>query len=110
MKTREDELRAAWLQEEEEEAKGPGRWTKEHSLGLALRPAKPANIAAAYRKVGANPMRTSVMTTLEEDMMETPRHAPSFMPQPELTDPLPAADGVNLNPFASIANTDVPAS
>jgi hypothetical protein len=50
MKTREDELRAAWLQEDEE-PKGSGRWTEGHSLRLALRPAEPANIAAAYRRV-----------------------------------------------------------
>jgi hypothetical protein len=108
-KTREDELRVAWLQEEEE-TKGSGRWTEGHSLGLALRPAEPANIEAAYRRVGANPNKPSVMTTLEEDMLATPRHAPSFMPQPEPTDPLLVAGGVNLNPFAAKSTTDVPAS
>jgi hypothetical protein len=55
MKSREDELRTTWLQEE---PKGPGRWTGEYSLGLALRTAKPTNIAAAYRRVGANPKKT----------------------------------------------------
>jgi hypothetical protein len=34
-RSREEELRAAWLLEEDE-PKGPGRWTEGHSLGLAL--------------------------------------------------------------------------
>jgi hypothetical protein len=46
MKAREDELRAVWLQEEE--TKGSGRWSEGHSLGLALLPAEPTNIGAAY--------------------------------------------------------------
>jgi hypothetical protein len=62
MKSREEELRAAWLQEEEE-PKGPGRWTEGHSLGLAVRPTDPASIVAAYGRVGANPRRQSGLST-----------------------------------------------
>jgi hypothetical protein len=65
MKSRKEELRAAWLQEEEEQ-RGPGRWTEGHRLGLAVRPTDPASIAAAYGRVGANP---SGLPTLGEDVL-----------------------------------------
>jgi hypothetical protein len=49
MRSKEEELRAAWLLEEKE-PESPGRWTEGRSLGLALRPTDPASIAAAYRR------------------------------------------------------------
>jgi hypothetical protein len=77
MKEKEGELRAAWLQEEEE-ARGPSRWTEGHSLELALRSTEPINIAGAYRRTDIS--RAGAMNTLEEDIISTPRHAPLYKP------------------------------
>jgi hypothetical protein len=104
MKEKEGELRAAWLREEEE-TRGPGRWTEGHSLGLALRPTEPINIAEAYR--GADIIRASAGSTLEENIISTPRHAPLYMPQPEPAQLLSMSAGEGPASFNAAPEADI---
>jgi hypothetical protein len=107
MKEKEGELRAAW-QREEEETRGPGRWTEGHSLELALRPTELINIAGAYR--GADIIRASAGSTLEEDIIATPRHAPLYMPQLEPAQSLPVSAGGGPTPLGAAPEADIPMS
>jgi hypothetical protein len=107
MKEKEGELRAAWLREEEE-TRGPGRWTEGHNLGLALRPTEPINLAGAYR--GADIIRAGAVNTLEKDIISTSRHAPLYMPQPEPAHPLPVSASEGPSQFSAASEADVPMS
>ena len=53
--------------------------------------------------------RLSDLPAPEEDGLETPRHAPLYMPQPEPLDPLPMTGGM-FSPFAGSGLADIPAS